>query len=283
MKKIKFYKYHGLGNDFLIIDLINKRSTRFDFNDLALKICNRHFGVGADGIMVLTSSKVAMCCIDLFNSDGSWAEKSGNGLRCVAAYYYSHYSRRKKMMFEINNEVSNVIMMRSGKGEYQNQVSLGVPEFETKKIPMRSKGKYHINSPIDIEGTKFPVTALSVGNPHAVMFVDKFDFDWRELGRIIEHSKYFPHRTNVEFAKIVNRKRVILNDWERGAGDTGSSGTGASATVVAGVVNGFLERNTEVVFPAGSLFIDWSTEDDNILLTGPVNFVCEGEYQYDEK
>jgi diaminopimelate epimerase len=145
---------------------------------------------------------------------------------------------------------------------------------------MRAPGKYHINQPIVIEGRKFPVTSLSVGNPHTVLFVDNFDFNWGELGRIIEQSQIFPHRTNVEFAKIVNRRKIVLNDWERGAGATGSSGTGAAAAVVAGVVNGLVDRRAEVVFPAGSLFIDWSETDDNITLTGPAEYVCEGVFNY---
>jgi len=282
MKKIDFFKFHGLGNDFLIIDLMKKRNGAFDFNKLSEKICNRHYGVGADGILVLTKSRRADCCIDLFNSDGSWAEKSGNGLRIVAAYYYSYYSRKKRLSFEINGEVAEAEIIKAGKGCYSIKVALGKPVFETKLVPMKSKAKYHINAPIEIDDEKFPVTVLSVGNPHTVLFVDSFDFDWKELGQIIEHSKHFPHRTNVEFVKIASKSKVVLNDWERGAGATGSSGTGAAASVVAGVVNGYLNRRAEVVFPMGSLFIDWLEEDDNIYLTGPVEFVCSGEYHFAE-
>ncbi len=280
MKKIKFEKYHALGNDFIVIDLISKRNQSYNFNHLARKICNRNFGAGADGILVLTTSRRADCCIDLFNSDGSWAEKSGNGLRIVAAYCFSHYRRKKNLIFEINNDLAETKIIKALHFKYSIKVSLGRPVFKTKLIPMKSKSKFHINEPIKVEGKNFPVTSLSVGNPHTVMFVDGFDFDWRELGYVIENCKYYPHRTNVEFVKIVNRSKVILNDWERGAGATGSSGTGAAAAVVAGVVNGLLNRETEVVFPTGSLFIEWSERDDNIYLTGPVEFVCRGEYGY---
>lgn len=281
MKKIDFYKYHGLGNDFIIIDLMKKRYRVLDFNKLAEKMCRFHFGLGADGILVLTKSRKADCCIDLFNSDGSWAEKSGNGLRIVAAYYYSAYGRKKKLTFEINEEINTAEIIKGSRDYYSIRVSLGKPKFLTKLVPMKTRAKFHINAPIEIEKAKFPITALSVGNPHAVMFVDNFDFDWQELGRIIENCRYFPHRTNVEFVKIVNKSKVILNDWERGAGATGSSGTGAAASVVAGVVNGYLKRRAEVVFPSGSLFVDWSEDDDTIFLTGPVEFVCRGEYNFD--
>jgi diaminopimelate epimerase len=279
MKKIKYFKYHALGNDFLILDLLDKGSAGLDFNDLSLKICHRRFGAGGDGILVLTGSDMAMCCVDIFNSDGSWAEKSGNGLRIGAAYYYSKRQRRKKIEFEINGELSENRIIESEQGDYLVQASLGRPGLTTSEVPLKSKKKYHINEPLNFDGTKFPITALSVGNPHAVMFVDSFDFDWKELGAIIENSSHFPHRTNVEFVRIVNRSRIILNDWERGAGATGSSGTGAAAAVVAGVINGYLNRRCEVVFPSGSLFIDWQP-DDIILLTGPVCFVGSGEYQY---
>lgn len=280
MKKIKFAKYHALGNDFIIVDIQKRRNKVFDFNHLAGKICNRNFGIGADGILIVTGSRKADCCIDLFNSDGSWAEKSGNGLRIVAAYYFSHYTRKRNLTFEINNEISDAKIMKSSPAGYSIRVSLGKPVFDTKLVPMKSKSKFHINESIKIEGKNFPVTSLSVGNPHTVLFVDGFDFDWQGLGYIIENCRYYPHRTNVEFAKIVNRSKVILNDWERGAGATGSSGTGAAAVVVAGVVNGLLNRETEVVFPAGSLLVDWSERDDTIYLTGPVEFVCNGEYEY---
>lgn len=280
MKKVKFAKYHALGNDFIIIDLQKTRNQSFDFNLLAGKICNRHFGVGADGILVLSGSRRADCCIDLFNSDGSWAEKSGNGLRIVAAHYYSTYARKKNLTFEISSDISEAKIIKSARNSYSIKVSLGKPAFDTKLIPIKSKSKFHIDAPIKIEGKNFPVTVLSVGNPHTVMFVDRFDFDWKELGYIIENCSYYPHRTNVEFAKIINRSKVILNDWERGAGATGSSGTGAAAAVVAGVVNGLLNREVEVVFPAGSLLIDWSESDDIIYLTGPVDFICRGEYDY---
>jgi diaminopimelate epimerase len=278
MKKIEYVKYHALGNDFIIIDLIQKRSTAINFNRLAERICHRRNGVGADGILILTKSKIADCCLDLFNSDGSWAEKSGNGLRIVAAYFHRNYSQRKKLSFEINNEIADCRIIRSANNRYSIRVSLGQPVLETSRIPMKSRAKYFINAPLKVEKEEFPVTVLSVGNPHTVMFVDNFNFNWKQLGSIIETHPFFPHRTNVEFVKIINRSKVILNDWERGAGATGSSGTGAAAAVVAGVVNGYLNRKAEVVFPIGSLFIDWSEHDDNIYLTGPVEYICAGEY-----
>jgi len=280
MKKIAFSKYHGLGNDFIIMDRIKKRKGADRLDKLAIEICRRNFGVGADGILVLTGSKIADCRMDIYNSDGSWAEKSGNGLRIAAAYYHASCTKKREIAIESGDGISEAKIIRAGRRTSMVRVSLGKPLFETRLVPIKSRSKFHINRPIKIGNLSLNVTALSVGNPHTVIFVDSFDFDWKELGRNIENARLFPHRTNVEFAKIVGHSKLILNDWERGAGATGSSGTGAAAAVVAGVVNGYLKRQVEVIFPAGSLFIDWSEKNDIIYLTGPVEFICRGEYHF---
>jgi len=137
-----------------------------------------------------------------------------------------------------------------------------------------------INAPFEIGGVKLPVTCLSVGNPHTVMFVDNFDFDWRQLGSDLEHHRAFPNQTNVEFAKVINRGKIKVCDWERGAGATGSSGTGAAAAVCAAVMMGLTKRECEVVFETGSLFVEWSSETNRINLTGPVEFVATGTFEF---
>ncbi len=283
MKKIEFYKYHGLGNDFLIIDLIGKNTGGIDYNALAATMCDRHFGVGGDGILVLTGSRKADCTMDLFNSDGSWAEKSGNGLRCVAAYLRENKKKSKSISIENTEGISEANIIRHAKGLSEIRVDIGEPCFDTAKVPMKSKFKYHINQPIKILGQNIPVTALAVGNPHCVIFVDDLDFNWMTMGEHVENHPDFPNRTNVEFVKVVNSGKAIVNDWERGAGATGSSGTGAAAAAVAGVISGVLRRQAEIVFPSGSLFIDWNERDDHIFLTGPARFVCQGVYHYDGK
>ena len=280
MKKTVFQKFHCHGNDFIVIDLIGKRSGSIDFNKLAENICNRNSGVGADGILVLQKSRKSDCLLDIFNSDGSWAEKSGNGLRITAAYMAGQYSLKKTVSIQAvgDNPVAQII--KQGLKKSIVKVSLGKPEFEAKKVPLKSKQKYHINCPIKIDKRDFVLTALSIGNPHAVLFVDNFDFDWQFLGKVIENSLKFPNRTNVEFVKIISRSKVKINDWERGAGATGSSGTGAGAAVTAGIINGFLNRRVEVIFPTGSLLIEWSSNEKNIYLTGPVEYICQGEYLF---
>ncbi len=278
MKKIEFFKYHALGNDFLIIDRISNNYRSLDFTDLAKSICSRRFGVGADGILVISRSRRLDCRMDIFNCDGSWAEKSANGLRIAAAYYRSKYSAKKVIHIETESDDAETKIFSGGKNRSLIQVCLGKPRFGTKDVPIRSRSRYHINLPTKIGRHEYTLTAVSVGNPHAVMFVDNFDFDWELLGSVIENSPPFPNRTNVEFVKIHTRSRIILNEWERGAGATGSCGTGAAAAVAAGVVCGFLKRTVEVEFASGSMKLEWNQKNDLLYLTGPVEYVGHGEY-----
>ncbi|UCD17747.1 MAG: diaminopimelate epimerase [Candidatus Zixiibacteriota bacterium] len=283
MYRIKFAKYHALGNDFLVIDLTRRRNLPINFGSLAVNVCRRNSGIGADGILVLTNSRKADCTMDVYNADGSWAERSGNGMRCTAAYLYAGRARKKRIAIETIQGISEAEIIKSEKISFMIRVSVGSPVFETRLIPMKSRHRFHINLPIRMAGVSIPVTVLAVGNPHCVLFIDNFDFDWQTMGSEIENDSAFPNRTNVEFVKIVNRGRIILRDWERGAGATGSSGTGASAAVAAGVVTGLLNRQVEVVFPSGSLFVDWSDNDNIIRLTGPAAFVCRGEYHFEHR
>ena len=156
---------------------------------------------------------------------------------------------------------------------------IGKPNLETSQVPIKSKAKFMINSPLDLDGTEFPVTCLSVGNPHTVLFVDDFDFDWQQIGADIENHKIFPNGTNVEFVKVISSKKLQVADWERGVGPTGSSGTGAAAAVVASVMLGAAGRKCTVVFDTGEIEVHWRESDDIIEISGPVEFICEGTFE----
>lgn len=280
---VKFSKYHALGNDFIILrETSHRRWTTTRLARLALSICDRRTGVGADGLLYLSSSRTADCKFHIINADGSWAEKSGNGLRIAAVHLLLHGRRRKRPVytFQTANSVDEVTVGRKTRGGFMATVSLGRPEFDARLVPVRSRRKYMINAPLSIGGVKLPVTCLSVGNPHTVLIVNDFDFDWKSLGAEIEHHRAFPNRTNVEFVKIISRRKVEVADWERGAGATGSSGTGAAASVCAGVTMGIIDRKCEVAFQTGSLFIDWREPDDTIVLTGPVAHVADGTFEF---
>lgn len=278
---ITYTKYHALGNDFLVIEASGRRLTRTQLSRLAKAVCDRRTGVGADGILYLTASRKADQKFSIFNADGSWAEKSGNGLRIAGLHLHltSKKKNKKQFTFETSSSVDNVTVIgRLGKA-YRIRTELGSPRFETSLVPIKSRLKFMINAPLKIGGHDFPVTCLSVGNPHTVLFVDGFDFEWQQLGEEIECHKAFPNKTNVEFVKVLSRTKLEVADWERGAGATGSSGTGAAAAVCASVIMGFADRLCEVVFPSGSLWVEWVEMNDQIELTGPAEQVARGTYE----
>ena len=277
--KIHFTKYHALQNDFLVVES-TKRLTGRTLPLLARKICHRRTGVGADGVLYLTGSKKADRKFIIYNSDGSWAEKSGNGLRIAGLHLHRKLKSKKEFSFETSNGIDSVTVVKKTKSDTQLMTSLGSPNFETRSVPVKSKKKVMINSELMINKLKFPVSCVSIGNPHTVLFVENFDFDWKSLGQEIEFHKSFPERTNVEFVRPVNRKKIRVADWERGAGATGSSGTGAAAAVVIAVTMGITDRRCEVQFENGSLFINWNADNNIIELTGPVEFITHGEYEY---
>ncbi len=194
-------------------------------------------------------------------------------------HLHSKDKRKKKFLFDTGYGIDLVTVEKKTKNGVLLKAQLGIPSFFTKDIPMKSKQKTMINAPLKVQGLDFPVTCVSVGNPHTVLFVDNFDFEWEVLGAEIEFHKSFPERTHVEFVKRISRKKLVVADWERGAGATGSSGTGAAAAVAAAVTMGIADRDCEVQFSNGSLFISWNIETDIIELTGEVQYVASGEYE----
>ena len=278
--QIKYSKYHALGNDFVIIDKPISKIKKEDLPVFTRNLCHRQTGIGSDGVIYVSDSKTDDAKLDLYNADGSWAEKSGNGLRITAYHCFLKNKKKMKFIFEMAGEHIQAVILDENEKCCNVKTELGMPFFETKKVPIKSQQEYMIQSELLIGGEKFPVTCLNIGNPHTVLFVENFDFDWKTLGGEIEHLQVFPERTNVEFVKIVSRKKLIVADWERGAGATGSSGTGAAAAVCAGVMSAHADRKCEVKFKTGSLFIDWDEITNIVKLTGPVVKICDGIYYY---
>ncbi len=277
---IEFRKYHALLNDFLVIEAGKRRMLENRLSTLAMQICDRRSGVGADGILYVGGSRTGEKRVDVYNADGSWAEKSGNGLRIVGLHEFLKQKTRRTFSFEMGGEVSEVRIGRERGDAYLIATDLGTPVFETDRVPVKSDLKFMIQAPLKLGRTNLPVTCLSVGNPHTVLFMDNFDFDWEILGEDIENHKAFPERTNVEFVRIVNRKKIEVAEWERGAGATGSSGTGAAAAVAAGVMSGVLDRECEVVFEPGSVFVNWHDDTGLIEISGPVTYICQGSLEF---
>ncbi len=275
---IPFEKYHALRNDFLVVDRGQTRIPEMKLGRIAQAICDRKSGVGADGVIYLSSSPVADRRFEIYNADGSWAEKSGNGLRIAGLHEYLLNKPRRAYTFQTAVSTDTVSMVKRTRDGYYMKAQLGCPTFETRQIPVKTRQKFMIQAPLKVAGVAFPVTCLSVGNPHTVLIVSDFDFDWKTLGREIETHKVFPHRTNVEFVRVVNRRKIEVADWERGAGATGSSGTGAAASVCTTVLMGLTERKCEVVFATGSLHVHWNESTGIIELTGPVVPVSSGSF-----
>ncbi len=278
--KIHFSKYHALGNDFVVVESSANRIVRKRLPELALAVCDRNRGVGADGIVFLSASRRADCKFDIYNADGGWAEMSGNGLRIAGLHLGLTGNGQKKIEFETSGGTATVWVLGKDSDGFGVRGELGAPVFETSSIPVKVRSEYFINAPLKIGPVGLPATCVAVGNPHAVLVVENFDFDWQTLGAEIETARMFPNRTNVEFVRILNRNRITVRSWERGAGPTGSSGTGAAAAVSSLVMQGLVNRSCEVRFEAGSLRIDWDEQTNIISLTGPVHRVMEGTYQF---
>ena len=268
---------HGLGNDFILIDGISERISTRSWDSRSVELCDRFRGIGADGVILAIPSRRADFRMRIFNSDGPEVEMCGNGLRCMVRLLYDRKRlRKKKCTIETTGGMIEASIVSAGRSNFQVRYCVGVPDFAAANIPVKVRQEYFINGKIKIGRKNYVVTSLSVGNPHTVIFVDDLDFDWREVGAEIECHKMFPNRTNVEFAKVSTRGRVLLKSWERGAGPTHASGTGACAAVAAGVMVGLLKRRVEVVCDFGSLAVEWDSESNVMYQTGPADYCFTG-------
>jgi diaminopimelate epimerase len=278
--KIRFTKLQALGNDYLYVDCFQRKLPEATLPDLSRKICDRHFGVGADGLILVQPSKVCKFRMVFYNPDGTEAEMCGNGIRCFARFLYEQgLSRRKSQSIETKAGVIKTEITMEGQ-EFMVKADIGKPILERQRIPMKGRGKSCINQPLKLDGKSVRITCVSLGNPHTLIFVREFSPQWRKIGEMVENHPLFPRRTNVEFVKVLSAGKIRLKIWERGAGETLASGTGASAATVAGVLTGKLNRRVKALFDEGSLKIEWREKDDHILMTGPAVKVFSGEYVY---
>ena len=275
---LRFTKMHGAGNDYIYVDCFAETLSA-DVPSLARRMSDRHTGVGADGLVAIEPSDVADVRMRMWNADGSPAEMCGNGIRCVARYAFDHgIARRESMTIETGRGVLNVqILPVTGKAE-RVRVDMGPPILEAAAIPTTLPGNPPLRVPIEVAGELVPVTCVSMGNPHCVVFVDALsDRRVHEQGPRIEHHPAFPRRTNVEFAQVVSPGEVRLRVWERGSGETMACGTGACAAVVAGVLAGVCEQRVLCRLPGGDLEVEWSAAG-SVYLTGPAVEVFSGEW-----
>jgi diaminopimelate epimerase len=275
---MKFCKYHGLGNDFVLIDNMEGNIQMDDKS--AEKLCHRHFGIGADGVILVEPSFVADIRMIIYNSDGSRPEMCGNGLRCFAKFVHDEGIVKKSIIVvETDAGIMNVEMKQDDKGASTVVVNMGCPDFTAEKVPIIISKAEAVNYEIDVEGSKFHITSMLMGVPHTVVFVDSLEDEAVvRLGKLIENSKYFPNKTNVNFVKVLNRENMILRTWERGAGYTYACGTGACAGVAAAIKNNLTEQKVKVQLRGGDLVIQWKDRGD-IFMEGPATRVFEGIYR----
>lgn len=280
---LKFTKMHGLGNDYVYMDAINQKIENRE--ELARYVSDRHFGIGSDGLILICESKVADFRMQMFNSDGTEAEMCGNGIRCVGKFVYDKKMTNKDIVtIETLAGIKTLkLTIKDGKVE-KARVDMGEPILEPSKIPVISKEMPVKNLKLKIEDKEFNFTAVSMGNPHAITFIDKDvkEFELEKYGKPVEINDAFPKRTNVEFINIVDRNNIKMRVWERGAGETLACGTGACASAVASVLNGYTDRNVNVELLGGTLEIEWNEENNHVYMTGSATTVFEGEIEYED-
>jgi diaminopimelate epimerase len=286
--EIAFVKMEGAVNDYIYIDLIKhplELDSKYldykdlDLKDLAQKISDRHFGVGGDGLVLILPSSVASCKMRMFNADGTEAEMCGNAIRCVAKYVYDRgYHKEKKLQVETLAGLKELFIVKEEKHNASSiMVDMGEPVLNGKAIPV----KIEKEPVIDIPVMGYTGTAVSMGNPHFVIFTDEItDEQVLTHGPRIEHDPLFPNRTNVEFVKIIKEDLIEMRVWERGSGETMACGTGACAAVVAGILNNHISRMVNVRLKGGVLRIEWNEENNRVYLTGPAREVFCGLYRY---
>ena len=274
---MKFTKMQGLGNDYVYVNCL--KETIADPPALAKKISDRHFGVGSDGLIMINPSDKADFEMEMYNADGSRAEMCGNGIRCVAKYVYDYgLTDKTRISVETLAGIKYLdLTVENGKVSLV-RVDMGRPILEPENIPVQAEGSRVVDEPLTVDGKEYRMTCVSMGNPHAVIFVDQ---DVRELpleqiGPSFENHERFPKRINTEFARVLDRRTVEMRVWERGSGETLACGTGTCATAVACVLNGLTEDEITVHLLGGDLYIKWDREKDTVYMTGPAETVFDG-------
>lgn len=274
---MKFTKMQGLGNDYVYVNCF--KETIENPPEMAKKVSNRNFGIGSDGLIMINPSDVADFEMEMYNADGSRSEMCGNGIRCVGKYVYDYgLTEKEHISVETLAGIKYLdLTVEDGKVKLV-KVDMGSPELVPENIPIVADGNRVIDEPINVNGTEYRMTGVSMGNPHAVVYVeDVKGLDIETIGPAFENHERFPNRVNTEFVKVLDRNTVEMRVWERGSGETMACGTGACAVAVACILNGFTEDIVTVKLLGGDLQIEWDKEADKIYMTGPAEVSFDGE------
>lgn len=278
---MKFIKMQGCGNDYVYIDCFCEKVG--NESEAAIKLADRHFGVGGDGLVLIKRGAAADFEMVMYNADGSRAEMCGNAIRCVARYVYDKgYTDKTHFTIESMGKVKIIDLIIKDNGEvYGARVDMGTPILKSSEVPVNSDTDETVNKKITADGRDFYMTCVSMGNPHAVMFIDEhpIDFDLNRYGAIFEgNTEVFPKKVNAEFAKIIDKNNIEMRVYERGTGETLACGTGSCATAVAAIKNGLTDNEVTIHLIGGDLKIEWSgNESDSVFMTGPAEYSFFGE------
>ena len=276
---MKFTKMHGLGNDYVYVSTFDQPAPR-DPAGLAVAVSDRHFGIGADGLIMIMPSDRANARMRMFNADGSEGEMCGNGVRCVAKYIFDHgIVKERQAKIETGRGILTLdLEVSDGKAE-RVRVDMGTPILAADEIPTLLPGKPPVEVPVEAGGQTFAVTAVSMGNPHAVIFVDDVAaVPLATVGPLLERHPSFPKRVNVHFVEVKSKGEVTMRTWERGSGVTLACGTGACAVCVAGVLTGRTESRVLAHLPGGDLELEWAGDGQPVFMTGPATEVYSGDW-----
>ena len=278
---LQFTKMHGLGNDYVYMDAINQKIE--NRSELAKFVSDRHFGIGSDGLILICPSEKADFRMQMFNQDGSEAEMCGNGIRCVGKFVYDKGLTNKETITVETLAGIKTLVMTAKNGKIETaRVDMGEPILEPEKIPVISKENPVKNLKLNEEDKEFNFTCVSMGNPHAVTFIkeDVNKFDICKYGAKLEVNEAFPKKANIEFINVIDNKILKMRVWERGAGETLACGTGACASTVAAILNGYTSREVTVHLLGGDLKIKWDENDNHVYMTGPATTVFEGKIEW---
>ncbi len=274
---MRFTKMHGAGNDYIYVDCFNEKAENPE--SLAKKLSRQHFGIGADGLVLICPSKSADCFMDIYNADGSRAKMCGNAVRCTAKYIFDNRIKKKSISIETVSGIKSVEIITKNGVAVGGRVNMGKPIFNGHSIPTRYGTSIVKGEILNIDGVDYKITCLSMGNPHCVVFCkDTEKIPLYKIGEKFENHEMFPERINTEFVEVLSRDKLKFRVWERGSGETLACGTGACASAVAAIINGYCRKNTEIQVRArgGNLSVKWC-ENEDVILSGNAVEVFRGE------
>lgn len=276
---MRFTKMQGIGNDYIYVNCLEE-TVEGDLSELAVRMSDRHFGVGSDGLVLIQRSDVADFAMRMFNSDGSESEMCGNATRCIGRYVYERGLTDKTSFTLMTGAGLKQLDLTVEDGKVKRvRVDMGGPELTPSAIPVNLAGMMIMGQRLQVGGMNYDIHCVSMGNPHCVVFVrDPELVDLADIGPQFEHHPVFPRLTNTEFVQVVSRNHLRMRVWERGAGETLACGTGACAALVASVLTGRADREVDIDLRGGTLHITWSPEDNHVYMEGPAEFVFDGEW-----